>query len=235
MRGFTVPLIAAVLLLVAAFVAIGVARGQEPLGPKVINRETQGGNMREIVAPEASAAPQQPNIGFIDSPSATCYQPDPSQNNCYISWYYLSVDASPNYMITMTAVLNNFGPVVNTQGFFQTSMYVPYSMLGQGFKVPCGSPGAGGDPAQSNPHRQETVDRKPARHSDRSDRSLRRPRGTAAGRARDHTPARPGKVQTERFRRLLPHSRAIARAGRRVLPARHSLQGHRGARLLRIA
>jgi hypothetical protein len=46
----------------------------------------------------------------------------------------------------MTATLNDFGPVAHTQGFFQTSMYVPYSMLGQGVKVVCGAPGAGGDP-----------------------------------------------------------------------------------------
>ena len=48
-------------------------------------------------------------------------------------------------MITMTAILNNFGPVAHTQGFFQTSMYVPYNMLGQGVKVACGAKGAGGD------------------------------------------------------------------------------------------
>ncbi|CAG0927903.1 hypothetical protein TFLX_00686 [Thermoflexales bacterium] len=150
MRKFIVPLMTTALLLTAAFVAIGVARGQEPLGPKVIERETQGENTREIIAPEASAAPEQPNIGFIDSPSATCYQPDPSQDSCYINWYYLAVDASPNYMITMTAVLNNFGPVAHVQGFFQTSMYVPYNMLGQGFKVPCGSAGASGNPELGN-------------------------------------------------------------------------------------
>ena len=138
------------LLLVAAFIAIGVARGQESAEPNVVKREVQGKNMREIIAPEGTPAPQQPNIGLIDSPSATCYQPDHTQNNCYISWYYLSVDASPNYMITMTAVLNDFGPVAHTQGFFQTSMYVPYNMLGQGFKVACGSLGAGGNPTLGN-------------------------------------------------------------------------------------
>ena len=150
MRKFTVPTMVAALMLVAAFVATGIARGQGPTGPKVINREVQGENAREIVAPEAGAAPQQPNIGFIDSPSATCYQPDPSQDRCYITWYYMAVNASPNYMITMTATLNDFGPVAHVQGFFQTSMYVPYNMLGQGFKVPCGSPGAGGDPGLGN-------------------------------------------------------------------------------------
>jgi hypothetical protein len=133
------------LALVGAAIAIEVAVGQAT-DPSILKQEVQGESMREISAPPTGKVPDQPNIGFIDSPSATCYQPDPSQNNCYISWYYLSVDASPNYMITMTTFLNDFGPVAHTQGFFQTSMYVPYNMLGQGFKVPCGSPGAGGDP-----------------------------------------------------------------------------------------
>lgn len=149
MRKFTLPLLIAALMLATAFITIGVARGQGS-DPQIIQRETQGDSVREIAAPPDGDAPQRPNIGFIDSPSATCYQPDPSQDLCYINWYYLSVDASPNYMITMTAILNDFGPVVHTQGFFQTSMYVPYNMLGQGFKVPCGSPGAGGNPQLGN-------------------------------------------------------------------------------------
>lgn len=168
MRKFMVPIIVTLLLFVAAFAALEVVRGQALLGPQVINRETQGESVREIVAPEAVVAPeaavapetgvapeavvapQQPNIGFIDSPSATCYLPDPSQDSCYITWYYMAVDASPNYMITMTATLNNIGPIAHVQGFFQTSMYVPYNMLGQGIKVPCGSPGAGGNPQLGN-------------------------------------------------------------------------------------
>ncbi len=145
MRKYTLPLLIAALMLATAFITIGVAQGQGS-GPQIIKHEAQDGNVREVTAPPDGDASQQPNIGFIDSPSATCYQPDPSQNSCYISWYYLSVDASPNYMITMTAVLNDYGPVAHTQGFFQTSMYVPYNMLGQGVKVPCGSLGAGGDP-----------------------------------------------------------------------------------------
>jgi hypothetical protein len=32
----------------------------------------------------------------------------------------MAVNASPNYMITMTATLNDFGPVAHVQGFFQT-------------------------------------------------------------------------------------------------------------------
>jgi hypothetical protein len=149
MRKFTMPLALAALMLATAFITIGVARGQGS-GPQIVKHETQGNSVREITSPADADAPQQPNIGFIDSPSATCYQPDHTQNTCYISWYYLSVDAGANYMITMTAFLNNVGPVAHTQGFFQTSMYVPYNMLGQGFKVTCGSPGAGGDPQLGN-------------------------------------------------------------------------------------
>ena len=105
MRKLAIPMLVTAFLLVVTFVAIGAARGQTPLGPIVLSQETEGESVREIVAPEASTAPQQPNIGFIDSPSATCYMPDPSQDSCYINWYYLAVDASPNYMITMTATL----------------------------------------------------------------------------------------------------------------------------------
>ncbi|HOU12170.1 MAG TPA: hypothetical protein PKZ84_03575 [Anaerolineae bacterium] len=150
MRKFVIPMLVTALFFMVAFVAIGTARGQTPLGPIVLNRETQSEGVREIIAPEASTVPQQPTIGFIDSPSATCYIPDPGQDSCYINWYYLSVGASPNYMITMTATINNIGPVAHTQGFFQTSMYIPYNMLGQGIKVPCGSLGAGGNPQLGN-------------------------------------------------------------------------------------
>ena len=149
MRRFTVPVVLTVFALVAAFVAIEVAVGQAT-DRNILSREVQGESVREITAPPTGNAPQQPNISFIDSPSATCYQPDHTQNVCYITWYYMYVDAGANYMITMTAFLNDYGPVAHTQGFFQTSMYLPYNMLGQGFKVACGSPGAGGNPELGN-------------------------------------------------------------------------------------
>lgn len=50
-------------------------------------------------------------------------------------------------MITMTAFLNDFGPVAHTQGFFQNSMYGAVQHAGPGRQVACGSKGAGGDPA----------------------------------------------------------------------------------------
>lgn len=50
---------------------------------------------------------------------------DPAKNECFINWYYMAVSADPNYMITMTVELNDFGFVARDNGFFQTSMYVP--------------------------------------------------------------------------------------------------------------
>ncbi|MCB9418883.1 MAG: hypothetical protein H6667_03720 [Ardenticatenaceae bacterium] len=150
MRKFFIPLLLAFLLGAATLSLFQVARGQGPDVPQVLNQELQGENRRVIEAPSQIDAPQQPNIGFIDSPSATCYQPDPGRDACYLNWYYLSVSASPNYMITMTLSLNSKGPIAHTQGFFQTSMYVPYNMLGDGFKVACGPLGAGGNPKLGN-------------------------------------------------------------------------------------
>jgi hypothetical protein len=153
MRRFIVPLVLALVLLAMTFAVIQAARGQGPGGPgepTVVNRETQSDNVREILAPTQDNAPQQVNIGFIDSPTATCYQPDPAQDVCYLNWYYMSVSANPNYVITMTAVVNTIGTVAHMQGFFQTSMYAPYNMFGNGFKVACGAPGAGGNPQLGN-------------------------------------------------------------------------------------
>ncbi len=150
MRRLALSLFIGIILGAAALSLIQVARGQSAVEPAVIDREVQGESRREITAPEEGRSPQEPNIGFIDSPSATCYQPDPTKDECRLTWYYLSVNASPNYMITMTVFLNNTGPLAHTQGFFQTSMYLPYNMLGEGFKVACGPLGAGGNPQLGN-------------------------------------------------------------------------------------
>ena len=151
MRKFTYPLLAVLLGLAATFGLIqSGARGQGPDGPIIVNRETQGENVREISAPSQLSAPQPASIGFIDSPSVTCYQPDPAQDACHLNWYYMSVSASPSYMIAMTVTVNAVGVVARVGGFFQTSMYVPYNMLGDGFHVACGAPGAGGNPALGN-------------------------------------------------------------------------------------
>ena len=49
-------------------------------------------------------------------------------------------------MICMEVTINDIGKVSRSQGFFQTSMYVPFGMHDRGFRVACGAPGAGGDP-----------------------------------------------------------------------------------------
>lgn len=146
MRKYFPPLFMAIVLGTAVFSLFDRVRGQDSDGPTILWTETDGENVREITGAPGIDAPEEPNIGFIDSPSATCYQPDPGHDACFINWYYLAVDASPNYMITMTVTLNDFGPVAHTQGFFQTSMYMPYNMLGDGFQVACGPLGAGGNP-----------------------------------------------------------------------------------------
>lgn len=153
MRKIIIPIVVATFLLLAAFGTLQAARGQTlagQIGEAVVNSESQDGNTRQISAPEGTVpgidGTNQPLIGFIESPTAGCVQPDTTKNECFINWYYMSVDANPNYMITMTVQLNDFGYVANYNGFFQTSMYVPYNMNPQGYKVACGSLGEGGNP-----------------------------------------------------------------------------------------
>lgn len=150
MRKFILSFFLAFLLGVTTFSMLQIVRGQDVGDSNVLSKEVQAENLRQIEGSNQVEALHEPNISFIDSPSATCYQPDPARNECYLTWYYLSVNASPNYMITMTLSLNDSGPLAHTQGFFQTSMYVPYNMLGNGFKVACGSLGAGGKPKLGN-------------------------------------------------------------------------------------
>lgn len=151
MNRFVLSLFLVFLLGATTVSLIQIARGQETGDSRHLHSETQGESRRELETLPPGADPQQPNIGFIDSPSATCYQPDATRDECYLTWYYMSVDATPNYMITMTLSLNsNNDRLSHTQGFFQTSMYIPYNMLGQGFQVACGPLGAGGKPQLGN-------------------------------------------------------------------------------------
>ncbi len=148
MRRILFPVLIATMLLVITFGMFHVARSQgeiQPDGSLVLNSESQGENIREISTQQDVDAPTEPNISFIDSPTAACYQPDRSRNECYINWYYMYVSADPNYMITMTTRINSIGFVARYSGFFQTSMYVPYNMVGDGYKVACGALGAGGN------------------------------------------------------------------------------------------
>lgn len=88
MRKLFIPITLGLLLVTALFAGMQIARSQAttPSGDQVIlERQTQGENSREISAP-AGEAPKEPNIGFIDSPSSTCYQPDPAVDECFINW-----------------------------------------------------------------------------------------------------------------------------------------------------
>ena len=125
---------------------------QPPPGSRLIKGERQGDNQRLVFGPldAAPRAPGSPSISFIDSPTASCYQPDAAQNVCYINWYQMYVDAgASNYMITMTLTINP-NARAHFQGFFQQTFYVPYGMQPNGFKVACGLPGAGGNPSLGN-------------------------------------------------------------------------------------
>ena len=151
MRKFIISTLFTFLLGAAAVSLMQTARGQESESFNVPHIETQGENLRQIEGAAPTDELQAPLISFIESPSPTCYQPNPDRDECYLNWYYMAVNAAPaTYMITMTVALNDFGPVAHTQGFFQSSMYIPYNMLGDGFKVACGSPGAGGNPTLGN-------------------------------------------------------------------------------------
>ena len=147
MRKLFIPLFFAMLLVGVTLGLLRFANAQaQASSPEVIvERQVGTDNVREAQVFNASA-PNQPDIGFIDSPTAACTQPDYTKNECFINWYYLSVSADPNYMIAMTVTLNTIGPMARYNGFFQTSMYAPFNMNPQGYKVACGALGSGGIP-----------------------------------------------------------------------------------------
>jgi hypothetical protein len=135
-----ITLLGSIVLIGLALAASALAaRAAGVIGP-LIAQEADG-NRREV---QAAAEIDQPTISFIDSPSATCYQPDPRQNTCYVEWTYLYVTASMSqYIISMTVSLDSH-LVAYHSGFFQASMYIPSDLYGLGFKVACGPRGANG-------------------------------------------------------------------------------------------
>ncbi|MCA9971664.1 MAG: hypothetical protein KC425_15675 [Anaerolineales bacterium] len=95
---------------------------------------------------ETSAAPDSPDISFIDSPNPTCHVPDPGTGICYVQWGYLYVTAAPGaYVISMTVTIDDHLRAYHA-GFFQTAMYIPADMTAPGYRVACGAPGSGGAP-----------------------------------------------------------------------------------------
>lgn len=101
----------------------------------------QQGELRRERDPQPGAA-DAPTISFIDSPSAHCYQPVPTQDVCYVAWQAMYVTAAPNYMIKLTVDLDG-RRVLNVGGFFQTYISLDRSTTGpNGFRVACGPPSA---------------------------------------------------------------------------------------------
>ena len=150
MRKFAAVSILILVVLVGIFGVIQVVNGQGPItedGQQILTQEQDGANLREISGPTGqNGLNAELNISFIESPTATCYQPNPNVDSCFINWYYLSVTSDPNYMVSLEVTLDDFGKVSRSQGFFQTSMYIPFSMLGNGFQVTCGAQVDRGNP-----------------------------------------------------------------------------------------
>jgi hypothetical protein len=90
------------------------------------------------VATLGSAGPVQA-ISFIESPTAYCRRI--AANQCVINWGYMSVSASPNYIVGLWIFVRE-KLVYHANGFFQQSMYIDNRFLGDGIPVNCGAAGA---------------------------------------------------------------------------------------------
>lgn len=131
----------ALIFLLASLMVWGVAQAMPAM-------QTAGTRQQEPEAQEATRLPDQPDeispdISLITSPTASCVLPKAGTGDCYLTWNYLYASANPQYMITMTVEIDSHARA-RYQGFFQTSMYVPSTMLN--FRVSCGAPGSAGDP-----------------------------------------------------------------------------------------
>jgi hypothetical protein len=133
-------------LLLVTLVGIGAPVMGQPVGlqtPDAAPPSEQG------LLPQSRTSP---DISYIDSPSAACYQTNPGKNECFVNWGYLYVTStSPSYMTQMTVTIDSRVRAVY-QGFFTTALYVSGDMHGLGFKVPCGVLGANGNPSLGMAH-----------------------------------------------------------------------------------
>jgi hypothetical protein len=141
-------------LLIWIVILAGIATaGAWTLIPGIASQASHGPATREgmiIPTGEVSGTIESPAISYINSPTPTCSRPAAGTNVCYVDWSYMSVNATPGqYMISMTVMINDRLRAYH-QGFFQNAMYVPSDMMGRGFRVPCGVPGASGVPNMGN-------------------------------------------------------------------------------------
>jgi len=129
--------LAAVLLVLAA----QVAAGSQPSSFSGDQSDGMG-----LPYWQSSGDVNSPDISAIDSPSASCVRPVASAGDCYVRWYYMNVTASSSqYIISMTVTIDGRLRAYHS-GFFQSSMFIPGTMMGKGFQVACGLPGSGGKP-----------------------------------------------------------------------------------------
>ncbi|HTP07569.1 MAG TPA: hypothetical protein VMP08_04920, partial [Anaerolineae bacterium] len=129
------------ILLIGLVLAAGAltARATGLFGPTIV--EEQPGARRELQTRSETA---RPDISFIDNPSATCYVAARNTGQCNIQWNYLYVTASTSqYIISMTVEIDGRMRAYHS-GFFQTYMYIPSDLYGDGFQVTCGKPDANG-------------------------------------------------------------------------------------------
>jgi len=127
-------LLAAMLIGMAASAATWAASDAEPSSIQ-----------RQQPAEEAS-----PRISVIQSPTPSCHYSSEIYDRCLINWEFHSVNAGAGAsMLRLTIEIDGRLRAVHA-GFFQSSMTVPGDMHGEGFAVPCGDLGAGGDPDLGN-------------------------------------------------------------------------------------
>lgn len=122
-----------------------IARGQSAppeADGDVVRQEVEGTNVRQIEATGDEPAA----IGFVDSPTPHCYQPNPMEDRCFINWASMDVSAAPTSMRVLTVTIDGVGMVGRYQGYFQEAITVTHEMLGNGFQVACGAPGAADEP-----------------------------------------------------------------------------------------
>jgi len=144
MRRVIVGLLIVGVALAGVLGLMQIARGQgqgPPGGSTVVQREIEGENVRQVLAPFGV---EEPSIGPVEAATPYCFQPDPGLDACVINWASIHVEGTPASMGVMTATIDSIGVVARYHGFFQETMHVSHAMNGGGFQVPCGPPGAGG-------------------------------------------------------------------------------------------
>lgn len=149
MRRISLAFGVALLVAVGLGLTLRMALGQatDPgLGYRLVESQSMDDDQHVVYAPADAAAPDSPTISSFSTQTPYCYQPDPSQNVCYINFYRHYVESAPaTYMRYMTVTIDSKIRAVY-RGFFQSSMYVGYDMQSPGYKVACGALNASGDP-----------------------------------------------------------------------------------------